>query len=156
MFCDVAMIADFECPTYFPAKIEALIKAAETDWEVNDTRLIYKAEVTGMIANLKDLVVMIENAELIGQSQTFHDATAECESLNEEIGKEYAKRIGKDGSRAERQRVNVMIEKFTELRKGNPRNSQLQLSRKELQPRHFKKLVYLLKHGHQITAQQES
>jgi hypothetical protein len=92
-FCDVTNIAEFECRAHFPAKIEVLFKATEADGEVNDTQLIHQGEVAGMIANLKDLIMRIENAELIRQSHALHDATAECERLNEEIGREHAKRI---------------------------------------------------------------
>jgi hypothetical protein len=67
-----------------------------------------------MIANLKDLVVRIENAELIGQYQTLHDATTEYERLNEEIGMENAKQ-SKANRKQGSQRINAMIQKFAEL-----------------------------------------
>jgi len=52
-------------PVHFSAEIEAHIKAAEADGEVNDTQLIHKIKVAGIIANLKDQIVRIENVELI-------------------------------------------------------------------------------------------
>jgi hypothetical protein len=110
-----------------------------------------------LIANLKDLIVRIENAELIGLYQTLHQSVVECERLNEEITREHMKRIGNRGmvSAAGGENVNAMIQKFAELRKGNARNSLLQLARKELQSRNFKNLAYLLEYGRPV-GQQES
>jgi hypothetical protein len=49
--------------------------------------------------------------------------------------------------------VNTMIQKFTELRKGNARNSLLQFARKGLQSRNFTNLAYLLEYGRPVGQQ---
>jgi Bardet-Biedl syndrome 2 protein len=152
-YCDSASIVEFECRARFPAEIKALLQAAEEDGEMMDTQVVQRAEVAGLIANLKDLIVRIENAELIGQYQTLYDSVVECERLNEEIGREHMKRLAnKPTTGSGNQKVNAMIQKFAELRKGGARNSLLQLARKELQSRNFQKLAYLLEHGHQVGA----
>jgi hypothetical protein len=51
------------------------------------------------------------------------------------------------------QKVNALIQKFAELRKGHARNQLLQLCRKELQNRDFTKLAYLLEYGHRVIAE---
>jgi hypothetical protein len=71
-----------------------------------NTQVVQKAEVTGLIAISKDLILRIENAELTGQHQTLHQSVVECERLNEEIAREPMKRIGNRGvvSRPEERR----------------------------------------------------
>jgi hypothetical protein len=156
-YCDGAQIVELECRAHFPREIEQLLKAAEAAGETSDTQVVQKAEVAGLIANLKDWIVRIENAELIGQYQTLHQSVVECERLNEEIAREHVKRIGNRGvvSGAGGEKVNAISQKFAELRKGNARNTLLQLARKELQSRNFKNLAYLLEHGRPV-GQQES
>jgi Bardet-Biedl syndrome 2 protein len=137
--------------------MRALMLAAQEDGEMTDTQLVQKAEVAGLIANLKDLIVRIENSEMIGQYQTLYDSVVECERLNEEIGREHVKRIAnKAVIGAGNQKVNAMIQKFAELRKGAARNALLQLARKELQSRSFQKLAYVLEHGRAIGAGHDS
>jgi hypothetical protein len=58
------------------------------------------------------------------------------------------------GSGGGNQKVNAMIQKFAELRKGHARNQLLQLCRKELQARDFTKLAYLLEYGHRVMSEQ--
>ena len=114
-------------------------------------------EIAGLIASLKDTIVRIENAESIGLYQTLFDGVSECERLNSEINREHMKRIvNRDSLGVGNQKINNLIQKFVELRKGNPRNSLIQIFHKELQTRNYEKLSHLLEYGHEITHQQKN
>ncbi|OHT09403.1 hypothetical protein TRFO_21618 [Tritrichomonas foetus] len=150
-YCDSCDFPEFECRAHFPKDFEALMKAVREGSELDDTKVVQKAEIAGLIASLKDMIVRIENAEDIGQYQTLLESVVECERLNAEIAREHVKRItNKDTLGFGNQKVNSLIQKFAELRKGNARNSLLQMCRKELQSHDYKKLSYLLEFGHHM------
>ena len=147
-YCTFSKIESFACQANFPKELKEIEKIAKEDIEAGETGLVHKAEVAGLIAQLKDIVVRIENAEIIGQYQTVYDSVLECERLNGELAREHVKRITNrellgNGS----QRLNFMIQKFAELRKGNPRNTMLQLCRREMQNKNIKNLVTVLQTG---------
>jgi hypothetical protein len=110
-----------------------------------------------LIATLKDVIVRIENLEILGEYETLNESVQECERLNGELAREHQKRMtNKEVSGSGNQRLNGMIQKFAELRKGNARTSLLQISRKALQARDFKKLAYFLEHGHRVKGHQST
>lgn len=154
-YCDVVNLETFECRAHFPEEIDELMNAVREGGEMNDTQQIQRTEVAGLIAQLKDIIVKIENADEIGLYPTMHESIGECERLNAEIAREHIKRItNKDVLGTGNQKVNSLVQKFAELRKGSSRNMLLQMCRKELQTRDFKKLAYLLEYGHEIMSQQ--
>jgi Bardet-Biedl syndrome 2 protein len=154
-YCDQAQFVEFECRAHFLKEIEALLKAAREGSEVSDTSLVHKAEVAGLIAALKDVIVKIEDSEAIGLYNALYTGVIECERLNSEIAREHMKRMtGAVGGFGGNQKVNAMIQKFAELRKGTGRNLLLQMCRKELQTRDFAKLAYLLEYGHRVITEQ--
>jgi hypothetical protein len=117
---DSAQIVEFECRAHLPWEIEQLLRAAKAACETDNTQVVQKTEVPSLIANLKDLIVRIKNAEFFGQYEILHQSVVECESLKEEIMRDHMKRIGNRGvmSGARGEKVNAMIQKLTELRKG--------------------------------------
>ena len=148
-YCDTSNISEFQCRAHFPKDVENLMKAVQEGSELDDTKVVQKAEIAGLIAQLKDMIVRIENADEIGQYQTLYNGVIECEKLNAEIAREHVKRItNKETLGFGNQKVNSMIQKFAELRKGNARNTLLQYCRKELQSHDYKKLSYLVEYGH--------
>jgi Bardet-Biedl syndrome 2 protein len=150
-YCDFATIEEFECLAHFPHEIEALMQAAQEDNAMSDTNLVHKAEVAGLIAGLKDLVVRVENSEILGQYDVLYESVLECERLNGELAREHQKRMtNREVAGSGNQKLNGMIQRFAELRKGNARTSLLQICRKALQARDFKKLAYFLEHGRAV------
>lgn len=148
-YCEMAGLNEFECRAHFPKDIEALLSAVKEGSELDDTKVVQKVEIAGLIASLKDMIVRVENAEAIGQYKTLYDGVVECERLNSEIAREHAKRMtNKESFGLGNQKVNSMVQKFAELRKGNAQNSFLQLVRKELKTRDHNLLSYLLEYGH--------
>lgn len=149
-YCESAGISEFECRSHFPKDIEALLQAIKEGSELDDTKVVQKVEIAGLIASLKDMIVRVENAEAIGQYQTLYESVVECERLNSEIAREHAKRMtNKDSFGFGNQKVNSLVQKFAELRKGNAQNTFLQLVRKELKNRDHNSLSYLLEFGHE-------
>jgi Bardet-Biedl syndrome 2 protein len=147
-YCEFANIEEFECIAHFPDEIQALMQAAQEDNAMSDTNLVHKAEVAGLIAGLKDLVVRVENSEILGQYDILYESVLECERLNGELAREHQKRMtNREAAGSGNQKLNGMIQRFAELRKGNARTSLLQICRKALQARDFKKLAYFLEHG---------
>ena len=154
-YCNYAKLTEFECIANFQKELKEIEKIAKEDLDAKETGVVHKAEVAGMIAQLKDIVVRIENAEIIGQYQTLYDSVIECERLNEEIAREHVKRMTNREALGS-QRLNAMIQKFAELRKGNARNALLQLCRKELQNRKIKHLIVVLQTGKAVGSQGRS
>ena len=105
----------------------------------------------GLIAAVKDTIVRIENAEMIEHYGTLYDSVVECERLNGELAREHTKRMtNKDSLGCGNQKINSMIQTFAELRRGNARNTLLQLCRRDLQSHDYSKLPYILEYGHDI------
>ena len=150
-FCDFANIKEFPCKAHFPDEINALMDAVKTGGDLDDTKSVHRAEVAGLIAAVKDTIVRIENAEIIEHYNTLYDSVLECERLNAELAREHVKRItNKETLGCGNQKINAMIQSFAELRRGNSRNTLLQLCRKYLQAHDYPKLPYILENGHDI------
>lgn len=147
-YCESSGLNEFECRAHFPKDIEALIQAVKEGSELDDTKAVQKVEIAGLIASLKDMIVRVENAEAIGQYQTLYDGVVECERLNAEIAREHIKRMtNKESFGFGNQKVNSLVQKFAELRKGNAQNTLLQLVRKELINHDYNVLSRLLEYG---------
>ena len=150
-FCDFSNTKEFPCRAHFPDDLEALMEAVKTGGDLDDTKSVHRAEVAGLIAAVKDTIVRIENAEIIEHYGTLYDSVVECERLNGELAREHAKRMtNKETLGTGNQKINAMIQSFAELRRGNARNTLLQLCRRDLQSHDYSKLPYILEYGHDI------
>jgi len=148
--CQYLQIGEFDCRAHFPGEIQNLLNTVQEFGDLEDTKVVQKAEVAGMIASLKDMIVRIENAEIIGQYNTLYESMLECERINGELAREHSKRLSNKENIVGSPKINGMIQAFAELRKGSFRSSFLQSCRKELQSRDFKKLSYILEYGHEL------
>lgn len=154
-FCETIKIKEFQCRASFPKEIENLMKSVEEGSEMKNTAAVQRAEIAGIIQQLKDTIIRIENAEEIGDIETVLIGAEECERLNAEAAREHLKRVSNSETKGEgNQKVNAIIQSFAELRKGSFRNEILQLSRRDLQAKDFKKLAYVLEYGHDISSHQ--
>lgn len=152
-FCEFCTLKEFSCTAHFPGEIDELMAAVQQGSDLDNTKNVHRAEIAGLIASVKDTIVRIENAEMVEQYGTLYTAVLECERLNSEIAREHAKRItNKTSLGSGNQKVNAMIQAFAELRRGNARNSLLQLCRSALQNKDYNKLPYILEYGHDIVS----
>lgn len=146
--CDNLKLNEFSCRSCFPKEIEYLLAAIKDGSDLDETKNTHRAEVAGLIAIAKDIIVRIENAEAIDDYDTILSSVIECERINNQLFIEHSKRLtNKVALGTGSQKINALIQSFAELRKGNSRSIMLQLCRKELQSKRYKKLAHILEYG---------